>query len=221
MTVEREKHIIGVLGEMNLAMVLHEKGWQVFRPVVDEHIDFVITRYYCSNCRAYKGLQERTTKRQGKTRKAVVNRCDTCHKESLTAVVRFIQAKTSGGIKDGKSMKFSFHAKLRHHVDSRTFYVWTALHPGERIDKRTLCYYVFHHSDVGRFDNLDLDSYQVTDNQKTTLRIDQDCQVLNQSQIANRSYECFKEFEDNFAVLEKLLPADGIPKGTRSAKKKP
>ena len=202
---ERDKHITGMQGELNLAMVLHEKGWKVFRPVVDEHIDFVLTRYYCKNCKDYKGLYERITQRNGKKHNAIVNQCETCKTENLIAIVRFIQAKTSMG---RQSRGFSFHAKLRYHVDPRTFYVWTAIHPGDRIDKRTLCYYIFHYSKVEKFDDLSLRSYQETDNQKTTLRIDEDCVVLNKSQIPGRSFDCFKDFENNFDVLEEIVDED-------------
>lgn len=198
-----KKQVVGLLGEMSIAMVLHERGWQVYRPVIDENIDYVLTRYYCVHCKAY------TTLRKNAPHPAITNRCNKCGKAEVRNVVRFIQVKTSDGIeKRNGNRHFSFHAKLRHHVDPRTFYVWIAVHPGERIDKRTLCYYVFHHGDVSKFDNLELDSYQKTDNQKTTLRISPECKVKNRGRI--HSYGCFDGFLDNFAVLDKTMPADGV-----------
>ena len=203
-----KKQVVGLLGEMSVAMVLHERGWQVYRPVLDENIDFVLTRYYCADCKEFTELFVRNSKINGTWRKAVTNLCATCEGAKVRNIVRFIQVKTSDGVRSSgsKTGSFSFHAKLRHHVDPRTFYIWAAVHPGERIDKRTLCYYVFHHSDVARFDNLELASYQKTDNQKIALRINDDCDVENQGRI--HSYDCFGDFLDNFAVMDEILAAD-------------
>lgn len=38
---------------MQLAMILHNKGWQVHRSYIDEGIDFVITKYYCVKCKKF------------------------------------------------------------------------------------------------------------------------------------------------------------------------
>lgn len=208
-----DKRVIGLLGEMNIAMVLHEQGWNVFRPVIDSQIDFVLTRYYCKKCEKYSELFERKTRYGRTTRKTLTNLCKYCEQDKLINIVRFIQVKTSDGKWNNAGEEdavgdFSFHAKLRHHVDPRTFYVWIAVHPGERIDKRVLCYYVFHHSDVSKFDNIGLPSYQITDNQKTTLRIGSDCLVRNKGKI--HSYDAFADFFENFDVLREVLPADGI-----------
>ncbi len=209
--IDRDKRVVGLLGEMNIAMVLHERGWQVYRPVVDENIDFVLTRYYCKSCGEFHKLFVRQEMYSGKKKKTITNLCEKCQKPTLQNIVRFIQVKTSDGVWDPNSKvgKFSFHAKLRHHVDPRTFYIWIAVHQGERIDKKTLCYYIFHHNDVQRFDDLDLASYQITDNQKTTLRINNECEVKN---IGTRhSYDCFKGFVDNFDVLDKIdSEVDGV-----------
>ena len=198
----RKKQVIGLLGEMNVAKVLHEKEWQVYRPILDENIDFVLTRYYCKNCKKFTSLR--------KHHKAITNRCKTCNKAKVHNIVRFIQVKTSEGVRSGKNVdKFSFHAKLRHHVDPRTFYVWIAVHPGEqgeRIDKKRLCYYVFRYKDVEKFDNIKLPSYQKTDNQKTTLRIDSECVVKNKGRKHN--YDCFRKFLDNFEILDKITSND-------------
>ena len=200
------KQVIGLLGEMNIAMVLHERGWQVYRPVIDENIDFVLTRYYCISCNKYTSLYEREGTHNGTKCKTVTNLCKTCKEPKVRNIVRFIQVKTSDGKWDSGKVKFSFHAKLRHHVDPRTFYVWIAVHQGKQIDKKTLCYYVFHHKDVSQFDDINLASYQKTDNQKTTLTINKECEVQNRG-IKHR-YECFHTFLNNFAVLDKIISLD-------------
>lgn len=48
---EKKKLVIGLYGEMQLAMKLHALGWQVHRGYIDEGIDFVISRYYCKSCK--------------------------------------------------------------------------------------------------------------------------------------------------------------------------
>jgi hypothetical protein len=50
---EKKKQVIGLYGEMQLAMILHEKGWQVHRSYIDEGIDFVITKYFCKCCNKF------------------------------------------------------------------------------------------------------------------------------------------------------------------------
>lgn len=47
---EKKKQVIGLYGEMQLAMKLHSNGWQVHRSYIDEGIDFVISKYYCKTC---------------------------------------------------------------------------------------------------------------------------------------------------------------------------
>ena len=206
-----KKQVIGLLGEMNVAMVLHELGWQVYRPVIDENIDFVLTRYYCVFCSCFTTLYVNKTEHGLKVKSAVTDRCAQCEKKTVQNIVRFIQVKTSDGIWSKKNIgNFSFHAKLRHHVDPRTFYIWIAAHQGDRIDKKTLCYYVFHHSEVARFDDINLPSYQETDNQKTSLRINSDCEVQNRGR--RHSYDCFSEFLDNFGALNEIMFIDSVVK---------
>ena len=223
-TEDSKKQVIGLLGEMSVVMAFHERGWQVYRPVLDENIDFVLTRYYCTNCKKFTSLHQRITTTKNKkgkdvTYKAITNLCDICHKAKIRNIVRFIQVKTSEGIRSGRNVdNFSFHAKLRHHVDPRTFYVWIAVHPGEqeeqkeqgeqeeRIDKKRLCYYVFHYNNVQDFDNIELPSYQESDNQKTALRINAECEVITQGSIHN--YDCFREFLDNFEILDTITSDD-------------
>lgn len=79
--------------------------------------------------------------------------------------------------------------------------VWIAV-----VDKTNLHYYIFNTKDVGRFDDINIDTYQITDNQKTTLRIDEKGNVLNKGKKYN--YTCFKDFHDHFKCLEEILASD-------------
>lgn len=98
---------------------------------------------------------------------------------------------------NSKERKYSFHAKLRSNVDNRSFYVWIAF----KSMGASPNYYIFNHKEISKFDDLSLGSYQRTDNQKTTLRIDEEGDVLNKGK--KHSYECFnKDFKNNFAALE-------------------
>ena len=67
-------------------------------------------------------------------------------------------------------------------------------------------YYIFKTEDVDRFDDLQLASYQKTDNQKTTLRINKEGTVLNQG--TKHDYSAFEDFRDNFDCLEDLIEGD-------------
>lgn len=202
---DKEKRVIGLYGEMSLAMVLHERGWQVYKAYIDEHVDFIIARYYCTNCQKFSQLH----KRQNESVSNVVNlfptdRCQKCRKKTIKFIVRFLQVKTSKGVpaKIEGARSYSFHAKLRSNVDNRAFYVWIAL-VGEK--KETVAhYYVFHHAEINKFDDLNLDSYQRTDNQKTTLHIDRSGKVLNKGR--KHDYNCFNDnFYDNLNKFDKLL----------------
>ncbi|WP_233708882.1 hypothetical protein [Helicobacter muridarum] len=52
------------------------------------------------------------------------------------------------------------------------YYVWIAVFANnEDLENAKIHYYIFHSSDVRRFDDISLPTYQITDNQKTTLRI--------------------------------------------------
>ena len=88
-------------------------------------------------------------------------------------------------------------------MDKNVFYVWIAVFTdNENLESAKIHYYIFHSSDVARFDDIALPTYQVTDNQKTTLRINLAGEILNRGK--KYSYECFKEFHNNFSVLESL-----------------
>ena len=171
MQKENKKQVIGLLGEMNLSMELHERGWQVHKSYIDEGIDFMITKYYCSNCK----------------------------KANIKLINRAIQVKTSEGINGN----YSFHPKIRYDMNGRIFYVWIAV-----INKSNLHYYIFNTKDVEKFDDLRIDTYQITDNQKTSLRINENGKILNKGK--KYDYDCFADFHNNFDCLEKLIQSDCI-----------
>ena len=66
---DSDKKLIGLYGEMELALKLHREGWQVYRAYIDELIDFVISKYYCNNCRQFTNLFIKFTNYKKKTRK--------------------------------------------------------------------------------------------------------------------------------------------------------
>ena len=207
---ESDKRVIGLYGEMRFAMELHKKGWQVYRAYIDEKFDFVILKSFCENCKEFKHAWTREKEYQGKIRKTVTPLCENCHKDSLKMLVRFIQVKTSEGIEAKTKKKkeeiknFSFHPKIRYHLaDSRVFYVWIQVWDQDTHD---INYYIFKTEDVKHFDNLQIPTYQVTDNQKTTLRINKKGEVLNKSKTYD--YSVFERFHNNFECLEELIDGD-------------
>lgn len=207
---EGDKLVIGLYGEMRLAMELHKRGWQVYRAYIDEKFDFVILKSYCERCKSFKNALTREELYKGKNRKAVTPLCETCEQNSLKMLVRFIQVKTSEGVppREIKSeeapKKFSFHPKIRYHLaDSRVFYVWIQVWDQDTHD---INYYIFKTSDVERFDNLELNTYQITDNQKTTLTINKAGEVLNKGK--KYDFSVFEDFHNNFDCLEELIGGD-------------
>ena len=201
---EDRKRIIGLLGEMYLAIELHERGWQVFRAYIDEQIDFIIARYYCDKCKEFSKLEKRPTENKKGTLTGgtfPTNLCYKCETDSLKIKVRFLQAKASEGIKkSAAAMRYSFHAKLRSNVDPHAFYVWIAI--TDKDARRVPHFYIFHHTEIDKFDDLSLPSYQKTDNQKTTLQINTDGLVLNKG--TRHDYSCFNDdFYNNFEKLER------------------
>ena len=201
-----DKKVIGLYGEMRLAMELHQRGWQVYRAYIDETIDFVIMKTYCDSCKGFRDAWKRETHYQGRKRTPVVtNLCELCHEDSLRIVERFIQVKTSEGVlgKRDEERTYSFHPKIRYHLaDGRVFYVWVQV-----WDEATVNFYIFRTSDVERFDNIRLDTYQVTDNQKTSLRINRRGEVLNQSKKYGTA-DAFKRFLNDFDIFDELVAAD-------------
>ena len=207
---DSDKRVIGLYGEMRLAMELHKRGWQVYRAYIDEKFDFVILKSYCENCEEFKNAWTREQSYGTGTRKTVTPLCDTCHENRLKMLVRFIQVKTSEGInerttKSGEEIKnYSFHPKIRYHLaDSRVFYAWIQVWDQDTHD---INYYIFKTEDVKRFDDITLDTYQVTDNQKTELPINKAGNVLKKS--TKYDYSAFEDFHNNFECLEELIDGD-------------
>ncbi|MGR3915230.1 MAG: hypothetical protein OD918_12095 [Gammaproteobacteria bacterium] len=211
--VDGDKRVIGLYGEMVLAMELHARGWQVYRAYIDEQVDFIVARYYCQHCKCFSGLEKRV---KG-TGSFPTDLCEKCKTKSLCFVFRLIQVKASEGIpvdKPNGERKFSFHAKLRSNVDDRSFYAWIALFKQGSKARPKPHFFIFNHKDIARFDNLDLPSYQETDNQKITLRVLPDGTVMNRSRPNyDYDYGAFnKEFLDGFSKLEEILPIDTTKK---------
>lgn len=207
---DKKKQVIGLYGEMQLAMRLHANGWQVHRSYIDEGIDFVISKYYCNKCQRFSNQFIRQSKYEGKNAKCVTNLCEFCQSQKLGIITKYLQVKTSEGKaieKGGEVLQnernFSFHPKIRYDMDKNVFYVWIAVFAdNEELESAKIHYYIFRSSDVAKFDDMSIASYQITDNQKTTLRINRDGEILNEGK--KYSYECFKEFHNNFSVLESL-----------------
>ena len=220
---DKEKRVIGLYGEMSLAMVLHEKGWQVYKAYIDEHVDFIIARYYCTNCKSFSNLEKREKKskaKEAKEKEAIekitkknkakkrqifpTDRCNKCLQKTVKFIVRFLQVKSSKGVPTKKNdvRHYSFHAKLRSNVDKKSFYVWVALI--QEKEKTVAHYYVFHHTEISKFDTLELDSYQKTDNQKTDLKINSSGTIVKKGRL--HDYKCFNDdFYNNFGKLDNLL----------------
>ncbi|MDE0637322.1 MAG: hypothetical protein OXI43_15910 [Candidatus Poribacteria bacterium] len=204
---DSDKKVIGLYGEMRLAMELHKRGWQVYRAYIDEKFDFVILKSFCENCKTFKNALKR-----GKT---VTQLCESCEQDSLKMLVRFIQVKTSEGIpatkrKSEEVKDYSFHPKIRYHLaDSRIFYAWIQVWDE---DKDEVNYFIFKPEEVKRFDNLDLPTYQKTDNQKTQLPINKAGKVLKEGRVRKDGiqydYRAFDEFLNNFECLEELIDGD-------------
>lgn len=202
---EKKKQVIGLYGEMQLVMRLHSYGWQVHRSYIDEGIDFVISKYYCSKCKKFSNQLIRQDKYNGSNTKCVTNLCESCKAKRLDIITKYLQVKTSEGIatKDNDVRQFSFHPKIRYDMDNNVFYVWIAVFIYElNLEQSLLHYYIFHTSDVKKFDDISLPTYQITDNQKTTLRINKKGEVLNQGK--KYSYGCFREFHNDFKLLDKM-----------------
>ena len=210
---DSDKRVIGLYGEMRLAMELHKQGWQVYRAYIDEKFDFVILKSYCENCKAFRDAWTRegtfiNKKGEEKTDTTVTQLCVECHQDSLKMLVRFIQVKTSEGkpaknTRSGEDFKhYSFHANIRYHLaDARVFYAWIQV-----WDEDNVSYYIFKTEDVALFDDLQIASYQVTDSQKTTLRINKEGKVLTKGK--KYDYSAFEDFHNNFECLEELIDGD-------------
>ncbi len=191
-TEESDKKVIGLYGEMRLSMELHKRGWQVFRAYIDEKFDFVIMKCYCNKCNKYTNALKKG--------KLVTNLCEICGEDTLRMLIRFIQVKTSEGavVQSSSEIRdFSFHPKIRYHLaDGRVFYAWIQVWDDDNVN-----FYIFHTSEVEKFDNIELTSYQVTDNQQTHLKISKEGKVHNRSKY---DYSVFERALNNFEVFDEL-----------------
>lgn len=207
---DKKKQVIGLYGEMRLSMELHELGWQVHRAYIDEGIDFTITKYYCPVCKKYSNQYIRYTNRNDKKVKCVTNLCEHCQETELEVISRYLQVKTSEGIKTENEdvRKFSFHPKIRYNMGNEVFYVWIAIFDDTKEKK---ChFYILNTKDVEKFDNIKLDTYQITDNQKTELPIRRDGAVLKKGATSTGyDYSVFNtRFYNDFGALEIELKND-------------
>lgn len=198
MPADKKTQVIGLYGEMRLSMELHELGWQVHRAYIDEGIDFVISKYYCPQCKQYSNQWIRY---RGKN-KCVTNLCDVCHSTELEIKSRYLQVKTSEGVDyKGKPdiRDFSFHPKIRYNMGEEIFYVWIAVF--DMPAEKKCHFYIFNTKDVALFDDFTIDTYQVTDNQQTHLYIRDDGFVTNKGK--KYSYDCFNlRFYNDWNCLE-------------------
>ena len=177
---------------------------------MNDGIDFVISKYYCKVCKKFSTQFIRQESWHGQKAKCVTNLCEFCKESKLDIITKYLQVKTS----EGKTIynkgvivenmrNFSFHPKIRYDIDTCVFYIWiTVFAENENLEQSIIHYYIFHSSDVGRFDDMSLPAYQITDNQKTTLRISKQGEILNNGK--KYSYDCFKEFHNDFEILEKF-----------------
>lgn len=137
----------------------------------------------------------------------MTNLCEKCKKTPLNIVTKYLQVKTSEGIsnKSNNSVRaFSFHPKIRYNIGNDFYYVWIAVFENkDNLEQSKLHYYIFNSNDINKFDDITLPTYQITDNQKTSLQINIDGKVLNKGKKYN--YDCFNnEFFNNFKLLEQI-----------------
>lgn len=201
---EKKKRVLEVYSEMRLSVELHDLGWLIYRAYIDEGIDFIITKYYCPECKKYSKQYIRYTNRNGKKVKCVTNLCEYCQETELEVISRYLQVKTSEGINTDKKdvRKFSFHPKIRYNMGKEVFYVWIAIFDDTKEKK---ChFYILNTKDVEKFDNIKLDTYQITDNQKTELPIRNDGFVLKKGATSTGyDYSVFNtRFYNDFGSLE-------------------
>jgi hypothetical protein len=191
-------------------MALHQMGWQVHRSYIDEGIDFVITKYWCIECGKFTSQYIKQATYNNKIKKCVTNLCKFCRTANIKIISRYLQVKTSEGVlgSNAQERKFSFHPKIRYDMGKDVFYVWIAVFMDEKglymhdVKSPIIHFYIFNTKDVSKFDNLELPTYQITDNQKTTLNINIDGRIKNKGKIY--TYDYFKEFHNNFQVLDEF-----------------
>ena len=112
----------------------------------------------------------------------------------------FIYVKTPEG-KDQENLDvrdYSFHPKIRYHLaDGRVFYASVQVWDENRVN-----FCVFHTDEVSRFADIQIDSYQVMDNQQLHLDIDEDGVIANKSKAKN--FGVFANALSNFDILNQL-----------------
>ena len=208
---DKKKQAIGLYGEMQLSMRLHELGWQVHRAYIDEGINFVATKYYCHKCKKYSSQYIRYNYYNGKKRKCVTNLCEHCKETILQVISRYLQVKTSEGenvkiVNRVEVKDFSFHPKIRYDMGKEVFYVWIAVFDKMNFEKRCHVYMV-NTKNVSKFYNISLDHSQLIDKQNTTLKIDENGLILNKSKLYD--FSCFNNrFCEDWSSLE--LEINGI-----------
>ncbi len=82
------------------------------------------------------------------------------------------------------------------------FYVWIAIF--DNTKEKKCHFFILNSKEVEKFDNIKLDTYQITDNQKTELPIRTDGVVLKKgAAITGYDYSVFnKRFYNDFGALE-------------------
>ncbi|GMO68005.1 MAG: hypothetical protein Nk1A_6590 [Endomicrobiia bacterium] len=84
-------------------------------------------------------------------------------------------------------------------MGKEVFYVWIAVFDN-KTDK-TCHFYMLNTKDIKKFDNINLPAYQITDNQRTTLRINKNGVVLSKGK--DYDYSCFNDrFYNDWSSLE-------------------
>jgi hypothetical protein len=84
-------------------------------------------------------------------------------------------------------------------MGKEVFYVWIAVFDN-KTDK-IMSFYILNTKDVTKFDSINLPTYQITDNQKTTLKINKNGVVLNKGEDCD--YSCFNnKFYNDWNALE-------------------
>ena len=200
---EIKKQLIGLYGESELATKLHRLGWQVYRAYIDELIDFVISRYYCTKCKQFTELYIRETKnytsKQSSEPKDVqcrTNLCAKCKEDKVKLVTKFIQVKSSAG---NKEQKFSFHPRLSYLIED-LYCVWIFLRDIgiEEINKPIRCdFFIFKGLEIADIEkDIGIDSYQKTDNQKIDLKID------DKGNIKGKGAWTYLNNKKSFEILE-------------------
>lgn len=93
-------------------------------------------------------------------------------------------------------------------MGSEVFYVWIAIFDDTKEKK---ChFYILNTKDVEKFDNIKLDTYQITDNQKTELPIRTNGEVIKKGAVSTGyDYSVFNtRFYNDFGALEIELNKD-------------